>query len=172
MKTRFFVSSFALLLVVVLIAGTGSHPIALAATPAATAPAKVTLPAINKQFKIALVAPSAKNDIAWTESMYDALIKVQTEAGGPDKIMVTVSENLFNVPDAAAAMRDYATQGYDLIIAHGTQYGAVMFEVAKDFPEISFVWGTATDTGTAQGLKNVFAYEARAEEGGYVEGVM
>src|SRR5260370_1391410 len=71
-----------------------------------------------------------------------------------------------------AAMRDYASQGYDLVIAHGTQYGDVMFEVAKDFPDVSFAWGTATDAGTSAGLKNVFAYEARAEEGGYVNGVM
>src|SRR5262245_41982398 len=107
MKTRFFVASFTLLLVALMMAGTGSHPIAFAATPAAT-PGQVAMPALAKQFKIALVAPSAKNDIAWTQSMYDALIKVQAEAGGPDKLVVTISENLFNVPDAAAAMRDYA----------------------------------------------------------------
>ncbi|MBK7897867.1 MAG: BMP family ABC transporter substrate-binding protein [Anaerolineaceae bacterium] len=47
-----------------------------------------------------------------------------------------------------------------------------MFEIAPDFPETTFAWGTATDTGAAQGLTNVFAYEARAEEGGYVNGVL
>jgi basic membrane protein A len=130
------------------------------------------LPPITKQFKVAVIAPSAKNDLAWTESMYDALMAVQKEAGGTDKIEVTISENLFQVPDAQAAMRDYASQGYDLVIAHGTQYGAVMFDVAKEFPDVSFAWGTATDYGESQGLKNVFAYEARAEEGGYVNGVM
>ncbi len=97
---------------------------------------------------------------------------MQTEAGGASKLEVTYSENLFQVSDAQAAIRDYASQGYDLVIAHGTQYGAVMFDVAKDFPDVSFAWGTATDTGTSVGLKNIFAYEARAEEGGYVNGVM
>jgi basic membrane protein A len=47
-----------------------------------------------------------------------------------------------------------------------------LFELAPDYPETAFAWGTATDTGTEQGLTNVFAYEARAEEGGYVNGVM
>ncbi|HLY28896.1 MAG TPA: BMP family protein [Aggregatilineales bacterium] len=140
-----------------------------AALQATAAP---TMPAITKQIKIALIAPSAKNDLAWTQSMYDALVAVQKEAGGKDKLDFTVSENLYQVPDAAAAMRDYATQGYDIVIAHGTQYGASMFDVAKDFSDVSFAWGTATDTGAGQGLKNVFAYEARAEEGGYVNGVM
>jgi basic membrane protein A len=47
-----------------------------------------------------------------------------------------------------------------------------MFEIAPDFPDTTFAWGTATDVGTDQGLENVFAYEARAEQGGYVNGVL
>lgn len=162
---------FSVLLVFAMLAmATVSNTVTLAQSTAV--PTAQALPPLAKQFRVAVVAPSTKNDLAWTQSMYDALTRVQTEAGGSDKLQVTVSENLFNVPDAAAAMRDYASQGYDLVIAHGTQYGAVMFDVAKDFPDVSFAWGTATDTGASQGLKNVFAYEARAEEGGYVEGVM
>ena len=58
------------------------------------------------------------------------------------------------------------------MIAHGTQYGTSLFDIAPDFPETSFAWGTATDTGADAGLTNIFAYEASAEEGGYVNGVM
>jgi basic membrane protein A len=47
-----------------------------------------------------------------------------------------------------------------------------MFDVATDFPETSFAWGTAVDTGTDRGYSNVFAYEAAAQEGGYVNGVI
>src|SRR5258707_11720378 len=104
--------------------GVARRPQAMAATMAEPAPA------ITKQIKIALIAPSAKNDLAWSQSMYDALVKVQQAAGGESKIMITVSENLFQVPDAAAAMRDYAGPGYDIVIAHATQYGASMFEAA------------------------------------------
>ena len=63
------------------------------------------------------------------------------------------TENMFNVTDAAAALRDYAADGFNIIIAHGTQYGTSMFEIAPDFPETTFAWGTATDTGTDQGLE-------------------
>lgn len=126
----------------------------------------------QEKLRIAVITPSAKNDLAWSQSMVDALLKVQEEMGGEEAVEVTVSEGLFRVPDAAAAMRDYASQGYDLVIAHGTQYGASMFEVAAEFPEVSFAWGTASDTGADVGLTNVFAYEARAEEGGYVNGVI
>ena len=104
-------------------------------------------------FKIAIVLPSPITDMAWGQAMYGVLKAVQKEM-------------------AAAALRDYATEGYNLVIAHGTQYGNSMFDVAKDFPGTSFAWGTAADTGASKNLKNVFAYEANAQEGGYVNGVI
>jgi basic membrane protein A len=79
---------------------------------------------------------------------------------------------MFVIEDAAAAIRDYASQGFNLVIAHGSQYGSSLVEVAPDFAETSFAWGTTVDTFTDQGISNVFAYEARSEEGGYVNGVI
>jgi basic membrane protein A len=113
--------------------------------------------------------PSTINDLAFAQSMYDALLKVQTDMGGPDKMELVKSENVFTADDAAAAMRDYATQGYQLIIAHGSQYGSAVQQTAPDFPNTSFAWGTTVDTF---GMPNVFAYEAASQEGGYVNGVV
>ena len=113
--------------------------------------------------------PSAINDLAFSQSMYDALIRVQEDMGGPDAFELVYSENMFVVDDAAAAIRDYASQGYDLVIGHGSQYGSSLQEIAPDFPETSFAWGTTVDTF---GLPNVFAYEAASQEGGYVNGVL
>jgi len=76
---------------------------------------------------------------------------------------------MFVVDDAAAALRDYASQGFDLVIAHGSQYGSSIQEIAPDFPETSFAWGTTVDTF---GEPNIFAYEAASQEGGYVNGVL
>ena len=78
---------------------------------------------------------------------------------------------MFVVDDAAAAIRDYASQGYNLVIAHGSQYGSSLQEIAPDFPNTSFAWGTTVDT-FGKGITNIYAYEARSEEGGYVNGVM
>ncbi len=61
------------------------------------------------------------------------------------------------------------SQGYDLVIAHGSQYGSSLQEIAPDFPETSFAWGTTVDTF---GQPNIFAYEAASQEGGYVNGVL
>ena len=122
-------------------------------------------------FRVAVVMPSAINDLAFSQSMYDALSAIQAERGA-DKFEFDYSENMFVVDDAATAIRDYASQGYNLVIAHGSQYGSSLVEIAPEFPETSFAWGTTVDTFVDQGVTNVFAYEARSEEGGYVMGVM
>ena len=144
-------------------------PVLLALALLAAACGGAGTPAATTPFRVAVVMPSAISDMAFSQSMYDALKTVQTEMGGTGAMEIAYSEGMFNVPDAAAAIRDYATQGFDLVIAHGSQYGASIQEIAPDFPDTSFAWGTNVDTF---GLPNVFAYTAAAEEGGYVNGVM
>lgn len=122
-------------------------------------------------FRVAVVMPSAINDLAFSQSMYDTLALIQTEMGA-ENFEFAYSENMFVVDDAAAAIRDYASQGYDLVIAHGSQYGSSLVEIAPDFPETSFAHGTTVDTFVDQGVTNVYAYEARSEQGGYVNGVL
>ena len=120
-------------------------------------------------FRIAVVMPSATTDMAFSQSMWSALVSVQKEMGGESALQLKYSENQYNVPDAAAAIRDYASQGFDVVIAHGSQYGSSVQEIAKDFPEVTFAWGTDVNTF---GLPNVYAYTAAAEQGGYVNGVL
>jgi basic membrane lipoprotein Med (substrate-binding protein (PBP1-ABC) superfamily) len=120
-------------------------------------------------FRIAVIMPSATTDLAFSQSMWSALQKVQTEMGGPSALELVYTDGMFNVPDAAAAIRDYASKGYDIVIAHGSQYGASVQEIAPDFPQTTFAWGTDVNTF---GLPNVYAYTAAAEEGGYVNGVL
>lgn len=114
-------------------------------------------------FRIGIVAPSASNDLAFTQSIVDTA----NALGGDPEILVT--DGTFVVEDAATAIRGYAADGLDLVIAHGSQYGGSLEEIAKDFPDTSFAWGTAADTF---GLPNVYAYEAASDEGGYVMGLM
>ena len=115
--------------------------------------------------------PSTINDLSWSQSIIDSLKELQAEMGEAN-FEIAYSENMWNVPDAAPAIRDYAEAGYDLVIAHGAQYGTTLFELAGDYPDTSFAWGTATNFGADQGLTNVFAFEPRADQGGYVLGVI
>ncbi len=98
--------------------------------------------------------PSATNDLAFSQSMYDALLAIQERDGRPENFEIAYSESMFVIDDAAAAIRDYASQGFDLVIAHGSQYGISLQEIAPDFPETSFAWGTTVDTfGHAERLR-------------------
>ncbi|MCA9896193.1 MAG: BMP family protein [Anaerolineae bacterium] len=120
-------------------------------------------------FRVAVVAPSATDDLAFSQSMYDALEAIREEMG-EDAFQFDFQDGTFVVDDAAVALRDWASSGeYDLIIAHGSQFGSVVEELAAEFPEVSFAWGTDNNTF---GLDNVFAYTAAAEEGGYINGVL
>jgi basic membrane lipoprotein Med (substrate-binding protein (PBP1-ABC) superfamily) len=125
--------------------------------------------AADSPFKVAVIMPSATTDTAFSQSMYSALVAVQEELGGEEAMELVYSESMFRVPDAAAALRDYATQGYNLVVAHGSQYGSLVEELAPEFPETAFAWGTDVNT---YGLPNVYAYTAAAEQGGYVNGVL
>jgi basic membrane protein A len=113
--------------------------------------------------------PSATTDMGFSQSMFNSLKAVQKDMGGESALKIAYSENMFKVPDAAAAIRDYASQGYDIVIAHGSQYGSSVEDIAKEFPKTTFAWGTDVDTF---GMKNVYAYTAAAEEGGFINGVL
>ncbi len=120
-------------------------------------------------FRVAAVAPSATNDLAFSQSMYDALMAIQTQMG-EDAFQFDFQDGTFIVDDAAVALREWAASGdYDLVIAHGSQFGSVVEELAAEFPEVSFAWGTDFNTF---GMDNVSAYTAAADQGGFVNGVM
>ncbi len=120
-------------------------------------------------FRVAAVAPSATNDLAFSQSIYDGLLAIQSDMG-EDAFQFDFQDGTFIVDDAAVALREWAASGdYNLVIAHGSQFGSVVEELAAEFPEVSFAWGTDENTF---GLDNVFAYTAAADEGGFVNGVM
>ena len=123
-------------------------------------------------FRVAVILPSSIDDAAFSQAMYAALLSIQAEWGGEDKFEIAYSEGMFKVPDASAAIRDYASEGFDLVIVHGAVIGTALPQIAPDFPETSFAWGSGIDTFQSQGVENVFAYEVRAQEGGYVLGTM
>ena len=116
--------------------------------------------------RAAVVTPSAENDLAFSQSIVDALHRME-EAGLLSE--VAVSPGLFIVEDAGLALRDYAQEGYDLVIAHGSQYGGLLEAIAPDFPDTAFAWGTSVETF---GQSNISAYTTSSDEGAYVMGLM
>lgn len=120
----------------------------------------------SQKIKIALVLPSTVDDLSWSQGMTEGVKAAQKELG-EDKVEVAISERLGNPTDAAAAIRQYASQGYDLIIAHGSQYQSILDEIAKEFPKTSFAYGTGF-----QAHDNIFAYDPQSQEGAYLQGII
>jgi basic membrane protein A len=116
--------------------------------------------------RIGIVAPSARDDLAFTQSIVDAANVIADERSGVD---IDITDNTFVTEEAAAAIRDYAAEGYDLVLAHGSQYGTSLVDIAAEFPGTAFAWGTAAETF---GLPNVSSYAVASDEGGYVMGVV
>ncbi len=144
-------------------AKTGAPPTTNPAAPAATGGS--TSSTAGHPFKVAIVAPSAVNDLAFTESMVSAVQSLKQKYD----LQIAISDNQYVVSDAANLIRQYASEGYNLVIAHGSQYGSTVEQLAPQFPKVSFAWGTA---GSTFNQPNIFAYQAASNEGGYVQGYM
>ena len=61
-----------------------------------------------------------------------------------------------------------ASSGFDLIIAHGAQYKNLVLEIAEEYPDVSFAFGTSSEIGP----DNVFTYMPESEETGYLNGMI
>jgi basic membrane lipoprotein Med (substrate-binding protein (PBP1-ABC) superfamily) len=90
-----------------------------------------------KPLRIAVVMPSSTTDMAFSQSMWQAL--QNTERNGRYRCPWSSStpRTCSIVPDAAAALRDYASQGFDIVIGHGSQYGS---SIREDCSRTSLKW--------------------------------
>ncbi len=122
--------------------------------------------AAAQKIRIGLVLPSTVDDMAWSQSMVEGLRAAQKKMGEAN-LEIAISEKLGKAVDAGAATRQYASQGFDIVIAHGSQYQSVLPEIAKDFPKTTFAHGTAFLTAP-----NIFAYDPQAQDGAYLLGML
>jgi basic membrane protein A len=118
-----------------------------------------------KVVKIALIIENTIDDKGWCQAMYDGLIQAQNQL--PGRIEFSYSEKMLPV-DAGSAARQYAAQGYDVIIGHGAQYKNLILEMAEEYPHITFAFGTSAEIGP----DNVFTYMPESEETGYLNGIL
>ncbi|WP_148573570.1 BMP family protein [Nocardioides caldifontis] len=71
---------------------------------------------------------------------------------------------------APALLRQYAQDGYAMVITHSSGYAAAIEEIAPEFPDTEFVlFSYATDT---KGLDNYSAWSVDWDQAGYLQGVI
>ena len=116
--------------------------------------------------RIALIVESTVDDKGWCQAMHTAVSAVQKKYG-PALVEYSYSEKMKPV-DAGSAARQYASKGYDIVVAHGAQYKNLVLEMADEFPKTTFAFGTSAEVGP----KNVFTYMPQSEETGYLNGLI
>jgi basic membrane protein A and related proteins len=134
--------------------------LASACQPAATPTTAPAAPAAKH--KVAVLFPGVVTDQSWNQWGYEGLTKAKTDCG----VDIAYSENVSQ--DAQIeTFRNYASQGYDIIIGHGGEYSDAAATVAKQYPNIKF----AITNGVTAGA-NVSALKISYRQMGYLAGVL
>ena len=159
-------SALLVLLLCISLLGACGTP-APAATPAPTPAAEATPAAPTpepaapaKEYKIAMVAAGVFGD----QGMNDALLQgmtMFTEATGIEVISVEISE----FSDHAINARNFAQQGYDLILMGGP-VSEIIPEIAAEYPDTHFL----LNKGTVADIDNVTCVQFDEAGGGFLSG--
>jgi len=115
-----------------------------------------------KKLKVALILSGPANDQGWNATALEGLQAAEKEFG----VETSKMENV-DIADSEAAFRDYAAQGFDLIIGHGYQFGEPAKKVSADFPNSYFV---ATEANSQS--ENMASYVMSCEQAAYLMGML
>ena len=83
---------------------------------------------------------------------------------------VAFVEGAYDPIKALPAMREFAKQGFDLVIGHGFQAVEAGHELGKEFPDTNFIVHTGYIMDGAP--PNVAIVDIRSDQTGYIEGVL
>lgn len=110
-----------------------------------------------------LLSPGPVNGQGWTQIAYEALLKIEKELGAQiSYVEVEQSPALFE-----RAFRDYASQGYQMVLGHGFEFQDAALTVAKDFPNTYFF---ISSSKIREG--NVIGVDSDSSEAFYLMGVV
>ena len=114
------------------------------------------------EVKVAILLVGTINDFGWSQAGYEGVAEAAEEYG----FEYAYSESVA-LADMESTLRDYANQGYDLIIAHGDEFSDAVATVAPEFPDSNF----AVSNGAQDlALDNAIGMDIRNEEQGYIAG--
>ena len=111
----------------------------------------VSIPAMAmaEDFKMGLLVPGSVSEEGWNRIGYNALKGVETQLGAK----ISYVELQQNPASFEKAFRDYASQGYKVILGHGFEFQDAALEVAQDYPDVYFlISSSAIHEGNVIGL--------------------
>ncbi|MDQ0455614.1 BMP family protein [Rhizobium paknamense] len=93
----------------------------------------LSLASAQAEDKAAILLPGSANDQSWNALGY-AIVKSLE----PHGFKTAYTENVADA-DEAEAVRDYASQGYGIVLGHSGRFVSAMQRVAPDFPKTQFI---------------------------------
>lgn len=139
----------------VLLAGCSSTPSASSTSSAAASDVP----------KVAVILGGLQNDGGFNQYVADAA-KTLVDEG---KITLSVRESVTTPTDSEPIMRQYAAEGYDLIIGWGLDFSDSVFKVAGEDPDTEFV-ATGGEDILDRATDNVETWTFSSEQSGYLTG--
>lgn len=115
--------------------------LALAACATATPAPTTSDGAAQAPLKVGLVLGGLAQDGGFNQWAYDAAKALEADG----RITVQVRESVANHSDSEAIFRQYAAEGYDLLIGWGLGFSESVFRVAEELPDTDFVATGAAD---------------------------
>ena len=119
-------------------------------------------PAFAADLKIAMILPGPITDNDWNSVGYNGL----QAAGKALGVETAYVENVTDA-DAERLLRDFAGRGFNLIFAHSFSFGDAALNAAEDFPDTTFMAGTASSLAP-----NLGTYSNPDYQGAYLAGML
>jgi basic membrane protein A len=125
---------------------------------------------VAAEVKVAFLPCGSINDKSWSEAGYVGVVAAKEALAAKGVTMnFAYSEN---TPPARVegAARDYASQGYSIIILHCGTYGQAAVNTARAFPKVIFLHSTAPADPNPP--SNFFYYDIAQQEGSFIGGYL
>lgn len=117
----------------------------------------------DKPFKMGLLVPGSVSEEGWNRIGYNALKGVEKELGA----QVSYVELAQNPASFEKAFRDFASQGYNVILGHGFELQDAALAVAPEYPDTVFL---VSSSYVAEG--NVIGLNTDTSQPFYLMGVI
>ena len=143
--------------------GRWSLPGALALAIAIAAPSGAALAQEAEALQVAIILPGSVQDQGYNADGQRAAELMQAELGAE----VTVTENV-QIPNQTDVYRQFAAQGYDLVIGWGGQFTDGAVAAAGEFPDVKFL---VVNSGASNG-SNLASMDTAIEQWQFLAGFL
>ncbi|MDD2371944.1 MAG: BMP family protein [Firmicutes bacterium] len=120
----------------------------------------------DSDLKVALVLTGAINDKGWNQKGYEGLVAIAAEYKAETAYNENTQPGQYN-----QIIRTYAKDGYDVIIAHGTQFSDAVIAVAAEYPDVKFLVSSSDRSAQIGDGVNIAGVLADGVEQGFLQGV-